>query len=115
MVRNHVTTLDEKSPVRAVSEQEDEEVAALVRDESNQSKPYFTALFNSFRNKAANLLRHPKAPLYLPILLAFGLLLMGKFFLVLVLGLFFDRCFAHNGSWERPCIAVQSNKKTNKF
>lgn len=98
MVRNHVTTLDEKSPVRAVSEQEDEEVAALVRDESNQSKPYFTALFNSFRNKAANLLRHPKAPLYLPILLAFGLLLMGGA----------DR---YLGAEKDPMIALASKRR----
>jgi hypothetical protein len=73
MVRNKASS-DDKSPVR----QGDEEVAALVHENTNYSKSYISVSLNILRSRVAGFVRNKRLSMAIVLTVTFGLLLTGE-------------------------------------
>lgn len=74
MVRNQASS-DEKSPVR----EGDEEVAALVNDNTSNSKSYISTTVVILRSRVASLVRNKRLLMAVVLTATFGFLLIGEF------------------------------------
>jgi hypothetical protein len=74
MVRNQASS-DEKSPVR----EGDEEVAALVNDNTIYSKSYISTTVVILRNRVASFVRNKRLSMAVVLTATFGFLLIGEF------------------------------------